>query len=73
MGRCGIALTQGTVGLVRQASKRWGLVSAGALGWTRLRLGGRGWGRHAAHVPGDMQHEEEPDEGQQSELGVKKV
>ena len=38
LGMCGISLTQGTVGLVRQALKRFGLVSAGALGWKRLRL-----------------------------------
>ena len=69
----GIALIQGTVGLVRQACKRCGLVSAGALGWQRLRLGGRGWRRHASLGPGDMHHEEEPDEGQQSELVVKQV
>jgi len=75
--RCGgmrsIALTQGTVGLMREAHKRFGLVSAGVLGWQRLRLGGRGWGRHASLGPGDMHHEEEPDEGQQSKLVVKKV
>jgi hypothetical protein len=39
LGRCGLSLTQGTVGLVRQARKRCGRVSAGALGWHRLRLG----------------------------------
>ncbi len=67
-----LSLTQGTVGLVRQARKRFGLMSAGALGWQRLRLGCRGWVRHASLGPGDMQHDEEPDEGQQSELVVKK-
>ena len=60
------------MGLVRQALKRFGLVSAGALGWQRLRLGCRGWVRHASLGTGDMQHDEELDEDQQSELGVKK-
>ena len=39
LGMGGIVLTPGTVGLVRQALKRFGLVSTGALGWHRLRLG----------------------------------
>ena len=69
----GGTLTQGTVGLVRQALERFGLGSAHALGWKRRRLGGRGRGRHASLGPGAVQHEEEPDESQQSELVVKQV
>ena len=57
-GLHGVALTQGAMGLVRQALERFGLIGAGA-----LRRDGRGWhGRsgHASPGPGEMHHDEEP-------------
>jgi hypothetical protein len=57
----GFSFTQRTMGLGGQASKRCGLVGACARG-----LDGRGWrgGGYASLGPGEVQHEEEPDEGQ---------
>ena len=69
MGGC--SFTQGTRGLGGQAGKRFGLVGVFALG-----LDGRGWrggGGCAALGPGEVQHDEEPDEDQQGELIVKKM
>src|SRR5262245_26000828 len=63
--------TQRTVRLVRQALERFGLGGTLALG-----LDGRGWrgGRgRALPGPAERQHNEEPAEGQQSELVVKKM
>ena len=66
--RC-VSLTQGTMGLVRQALERCGRGRAVALGFE-----GRGWRwyRSPAAGPGDMQHDKEPEDCQQSELVVKK-
>src|SRR5262249_35237759 len=62
-----VALAQGAMGLVRQALECFGLLGADALG-----LDGRGWcgsrGR-ASPGPGEIQHDAEPYDGQQSELG----
>ena len=67
----GLSLTQGTVRLVRQTLERLGLSRTLALG-----LDGRGWhGRRGLASPGpaERQHDEEPEESQQSELVVKQV
>ena len=65
----GLVLTQHAVRLLRQALERFGR------GRT-LGLDGRGWrgcrGR-ASPGPAEMQHDEEPYDGQQSELAGKKV
>ena len=58
-GMRGISFTQGTMGLFRQALKRFGLVGAGALG-----LSWRGWGGRAWLGPSDVQHDEEPHENE---------
>src|SRR6266508_6961261 len=67
-GMRGFSLTQGTRGLVRQARKRFGLGGALVLGldWHR-------WDGHASLGPGDVQHDEEPHENEQSEVGEKQV
>jgi hypothetical protein len=67
----GLPLTQGTVRLVRQTRERFGLSRTLTLG-----LEGRGWhGRRglASPRPVERQHDEEPEESQQSELVVKQV
>jgi hypothetical protein len=64
----GLSLTQGTVGLVRQARERFGRGGMRALG---LRC--HGWGRQAWLGPREMQDDEEPDDGSQSELVEKLV
>jgi hypothetical protein len=51
------------VGFLRQALERFGLGGTLALG-----LGRHGWVRPAWLGPCEMQHDEEPDDGQQSEL-----
>ena len=56
--RSGRLLTQGTMGLVREARERFGLGGTLALGLSWYRWGGQTWLR-----PGDMQHDEEPYEG----------
>ena len=70
LGRRGISLTQGTMRLVRQALE--GLRRGGSFA---LGLDGRRcrWYRSPAVRRGNMQHDEEPHESQQSELVVKKV
>jgi hypothetical protein len=67
---CGISCTQGTVRLLRQAVKGFRLIGSFALG-----LDGRccRWYWRPSARLGNMQHNEEPHEGQQSELVVKKV
>src|SRR5262249_30090675 len=63
-----LALTQGTVRLVRQTLEHCGLGRTLALG-----RDGRGWhGRrgHASPGPAKRQHDEEPEESQQSEWVV---
>ena len=64
----GIALTQSTMGLVRQALKRFGLIGAGALGLERLGQGCRGRNRHRPLGLGEVQYNEEPNECKQGEL-----
>jgi hypothetical protein len=56
--------------LVRQALERFGLIGAGAPG--RDGRGWRGWSGHASPGPGEMQHDAEPYDCQQSELVVKR-
>ena len=68
----GVSLTQGTMGLVRQALEGFGLVGAVALGLEGLGLSWRGWSRHRALGPGEVQHDEEPHECEQDELSRKK-
>jgi hypothetical protein len=67
----GISLTQGTMGLVRQPLKRFGLGGAAALGLERRGLGWRG--PHRALGPGEVQVDEKPDECKQDELREKKM
>jgi hypothetical protein len=69
----GISLTQGTMGLVRQPLKRFGLGGAVALGLERLGLGWRGRNRHHALGPGEVQNDEKPEECEQDELREKKM
>src|SRR5262249_29090252 len=71
LGMSGISLTQGTMGLVRQPLKRFGLGGAAALGLERLGLGWRG--QHRALGPGEVQDDEKPDECKQDELREKKM
>ena len=73
MGMRGLALTQGTMGLVRQSRKRFGLVGAGVLGLERLGLGWRGRHRHRALGPGAVHDDEKPEECAQDELREKKM
>ena len=70
MGMRALACTQGTGRLVRQAMKGFRLVGSCAFG-----LDGRHcrWYRSPWVRLGNMQYDEEPDEGQQSELVGKKV
>ena len=56
-GMHGISLTQGTMGLCRQAIKRFGRIGAVALGLRR-----HGWSRQTWLGPSDVQHDEEPHE-----------
>src|SRR4029453_7052368 len=65
LGMRGISLTQGTMGLVRQSLKRFGLVGAGALGLERLGLGWRGRHRHRTLGAGGRQDDEKPEECEQ--------
>ncbi len=57
-GLHGVSLTQGAMGLLRQALERFGLVGAGALGLDGR--GWRGWCGRASPGLGEMQHDEEP-------------
>ena len=68
MGLPGLLFTQHTVRLVRQALACFGLGRTLALG-----LGRHGWGGQAWLGLSEMQHDEEPDDRQQSELVVKKM
>src|SRR5437870_5657898 len=65
-----VMLTQGTVGFLGQAGKRFGVVGSFALGLAGCRC--RWYWSLSARL-GNRQHDEEPHEGQQSELVVKKV
>ena len=56
-GMRGISLTQGTMGLCRQALKRFGRLGAVALGLRRYGWSGQSW-----LGPRDVQHDEEPHE-----------
>ena len=70
MGIRRVSFTQGTMRFVGETLERFGLVGAFARG-----LDGRGWcgcGGCASLGPSEVRHDEEPDEGQQSELVVKK-
>jgi hypothetical protein len=64
----GLLVTQRAVRLVRQARKWARLGGAFALG-----LRWHGWGGQTRLRPSDMQHDEEPYDGEQSELVVKQV
>src|SRR5215468_657593 len=67
-GLPGRLVTQHTGRLVGQALERFGLGRTLALGLDRHRWGGQAW-----RAPREMQHDEEPYDRQQSELGVKKM
>ena len=58
----GVSLTQGAMGLFRQALKGFGLVGVVALGLEGLGRGRSGRSRHAWLRPGEVQDDEEPDE-----------
>ena len=73
LGYTTIAFTQGAMGLCGQALERFGFVRAGALGREGFGLGGGGRSRHAWLGPGEVQQDEEPHDGQESELVIKKV
>jgi hypothetical protein len=64
----GISLTQGTMGLCRQARKRFGRLGAVAFGFRR-----HGWSGQTWLGPRDVQHDEEPHENAYGELVVKKM
>ena len=66
----GLSGTQGTVRLFRQAMKGFRRVGLCALGLDGRRCR---WYRSPSVRLGNIQHDEEPHEGQQSELGVKKM
>ena len=66
----GLSCTQGTVRLVRQAVKGFRLVGSFAFGLDGRRCR---WYRSPSVRLGNMQHDEEPHEGHQSELVVQKV
>ena len=55
----GTSFTQGTMGLFRQALKRFGRLEAWALG-----LSWYGWGGQTRLGPRDVQHDEEPHENE---------
>ena len=65
-----LSLTQGTMRLVRQAMKGFRLVGSLTFGLDGRRCR---WYRSPLVRLGTMQHDEEPHEGQQSELVVQKV
>ena len=67
---CGLSCTQGTVRLLCQAVKGFRLVGSLTFGLDGRR--GRCYRSPSLRL-GNMQHDEEPHEGQQSELIVKKV
>jgi hypothetical protein len=60
LGRRGLSLTQGTMGLVRQAVKGFRLVGSCALGLDGRRCR---WARGLSARLGNRQHDEEPHEG----------
>ena len=60
--RCHLLLTQGTMGLFRQAGKGFGLGGAAALGLQGLGLSRYGRSRHAWLRLGEVQNDEGPDE-----------
>src|SRR5262247_68218 len=68
MGLPGLLFTQHTVRLLRQALECFGLGRTLALG-----RGRHGWGGLAWLGPSERQHDEEPEDRQQSELVVKKM
>src|SRR5215471_2835884 len=68
IGLPGLLFTHHTVRLVRQALERFGLGRTLAFGLDR-----HGWGGQAWLGPRERQHNEEPDDRQQSELVVKKM
>jgi hypothetical protein len=72
VGRRGFLRTQGARGLGGQALDRLGCVSAGARGRAGCGLGGGGRSRHAWRGPGEVHHDAEPHDGQESEVGIQK-
>jgi hypothetical protein len=66
-----VSFTQGAVRLVRESLEGFGLVRVGPLGLEGLWLDGCSWCTHRAFGPGEVQHDEEPDEYEQGELVVK--
>jgi hypothetical protein len=64
----GVSLTQGTRGLVREARKRFRLGGALTLGFDW-----HWWGGHVSRGQGEVHHDEEPHENEQSELVEKQV
>ncbi len=52
---------------VRQTFEGFGFMRAGLRGFEGLRQDCRGRSRHRALGPGEVQHDEEPDEGAQDE------
>src|SRR5262245_48138899 len=71
-GRRCVSFTQGAMRLLGEPLKGFGLVRVGPLGLEGLWLDGCGWCTHRAFGPGEVQHDEEPDEGEQDELIEKK-
>jgi hypothetical protein len=58
--------------LVGEPLEGFGLVRVGPLGLEGLWLDGCGWCTHWALGPGEVQHDEEPDECEQDKLIEKK-
>jgi hypothetical protein len=60
------------VRLVGQTLEGFGFVRAGPLGFEGLGQDGRSRSRHRTLGPGEVQHDEEPEECEQDELVEKK-
>jgi len=68
LGRRGIALTQGTLRLVRQPLEGFGLMRTWLLGFEGLGLlRWRGWSRHRAFGPDEVHDDDEPEECEEDE------
>jgi hypothetical protein len=63
LGMCGLVLTQGTAGFLRQTCKRFGLF--GALAWWRGRQGCWVASWSAALGPGQVEHKTQPHQAHQ--------
>src|SRR5215470_17458994 len=72
LGMHGVSLTQGTMRLVGQPLEGFRLMRTVALGFERLGFSRCGRSAHAWRGPGEVQHNQEPDECEDDQLREKK-